>query len=118
MNHLANLRRTLFNTALVFGTLSAVCGAALAQPKTAEQIATQPTQPTTRAAKVGSNDEALCKRDIQRYVQSLGFLKIATGDKIADYTSHGIIDHKQLAELTARDGYCAVARVLKERKLI
>jgi hypothetical protein len=118
MNPFANIRNAFFTTALVFGLLGAVCGVALAQPQTAAQLSAQNAALNTTASKVGSNDEVVCKRETQRYVQTLGYLKIAAGDKITDFVKHGIIDDAQLAELIARDGYCGVARTLKDRRLL
>jgi hypothetical protein len=72
----------------------------------------------TTASKVAGGNEAVCKRETERYQETLKFLKTTAGDKITDMVKTGIIDDKQLSELIAKDGYCGVARVLKERKLV
>lgn len=59
-----------------------------------------------------------CRADDSRFEQTIGFIRQTQGTQAAAEMKERLLPSKLENEILFKDGYCGLARYLKERKLI
>ena len=59
-----------------------------------------------------------CLADVSKFEQSIGFIRQSAGQKVADDVKRRMLSEKEEKEILTKEGYCGLAKVLRERKLI
>lgn len=59
-----------------------------------------------------------CRADVSRFEQTIGFIRQTQGTQAAADMKERLLPSKLENEILFKDGYCGLARYLKERKLI
>lgn len=59
-----------------------------------------------------------CRADVSRFEQTIGFIRQSQGTQAAADLKERLLPSKLENEILFKEGYCGLARYLKERKLI
>lgn len=90
-----------------------LAGAAWAAPV----VPTAPAQPAQEfGPKTQVNDP--CLKEVSRFEQTIGFLRNSQGVAAAAALKEQLLPAKLEADLLSREGYCGLAKYLRDRKLI
>jgi hypothetical protein len=84
-----------------------LAGSALAQTATA---------PPTAATSIAAPDP--CRLDVSKFEQVIGFLRQNQGNEAAAALKEKLLPAKLESEILFKDGYCGLAKYLREKKLI
>jgi hypothetical protein len=87
--------------------LIGLAGAALAQTA---------TPPPPAATSIAAPDP--CRLDVSKFEQVIGFLRQNQGNQAAAELKEKLLPAKLESEILFKDGYCGLAKYLREKKLI
>ena len=69
------------------------------------------------AAGPGMSQQESCRNDVSKFEQSIGFVRRNAGEKAALNFKEKLLPAKLESDILSKDGYCGLARHLRERKL-
>jgi hypothetical protein len=84
----------------------------LAEPALAQTA----TAPPPAATSIAAPDP--CRLDVSRFEQVIGFLRQNQGNQAAAALKEKLLPAKLESEILFKDGYCGLAKYLREKKLI
>lgn len=91
-----------------------VTGSALALPCAAAPAA--PAAPPARTAEPAPAPDP-CKSEVARFEQAIGFIRANQGQQAAADLKERLLPAKLEADILQREGYCGLAKYLKDKKL-
>ena len=62
--------------------------------------------------------EQACRQTVAKFEESMAFVRKSVGYEKAAEMKESLLPNKLESELFAKDGYCGVARHLREKKLV
>lgn len=74
-------------------------------------------QTTVVTAQGGATSNDPCRTAVSRFEEAIGFVRQNQGTQAATELKEKLLPAKLESEILFRDGYCGLARYLKEKKL-
>lgn len=74
------------------------------------QAATEPAEPATPAPDA-------CRQEVSRFEQAIGFIRQSQGNAAAEALKEKLLPAKLESEILLKDGYCGLARHIRQKKL-
>jgi hypothetical protein len=106
--HHHHLRRVRVSVFLVSGCLAGLAGA--------QTPVTAANPSADFGPKTQVNDP--CLKEVSKFEQTIGFLRHSQGASAAASLKEKLLPAKLEADLLFKEGYCGLAKYLRERKLI
>ena len=66
--------------------------------------------------KDASSDDARCKKDVVRYIETVQFLRQSAGEQVSAKVMSSYVPIEQLNQVVSRNGLCAGAQLLRDKK--